>query len=1242
MKILAIRGKNLASLEGEFKIDFTQEPLYSAGIFAITGNTGAGKSTLLDAVCLALFAEIPRLISAQENGVELADSGKNSISQNDVRSILRKGTADGYAEVDFIGQDNKTYRSRWSVRRARNKVENQLQTDTVELTQLPSEERLGGKKTETLKLIKEILGLNFEQFTRSVLLAQNDFTAFLKADKNEKASLLERLTGTDIYSKISIVIYEKWKKANEELLLSQRQLEGIILLNDEEIVEINNKKAEIEKKLKIIDNQSKSIENSLKWHTDLNILTESKDKAASYLSEIEKKSNEVADKQITLQQIDKLQVIKSDFDGQKECLKSIAIQKNQLINIKNKIESTENELKTFEIEEKTTNEKLSDILNEQETARPLLDNAKKFDIQIDSSNIQLISIDKELNSARQKTKEANDNKEANYLKIEKLKLEVEKINNWFNQNEIRKPIAENITEIKLKLNDAGERFSNELKLEKDIKQITSVIEQLKSNIKKHNQELSTKSNLLKENKLQLSDIEIKIKELNPESIIEQKETQQERHIHLSSAKEAWKNLIEDKIKLKNYQHSIEQLKYKQLENNKNLIVLNENANQVSIQLKQTKKLLENSKASVYENIKNIREQLIENQPCPVCGSKEHPYSGETENLQKVFHELEQEVSSCENKYAELQKRIIKKEQEIETDTNSLQILDIEIKNLENEIELNTSKWKSSVLYNEYKEINEDSVIVHFDNELQKVSAMLLRLSKQEKEYYTLSNTLNEKRKELDNAAKEISDIEKLVAESIRKSDVETRSLKAFSEEKNTNQQRFSELINQLNTYFLNNNWLNNWKENHADFLNKAIDFSNQWKSENEQLTEKQQALKTTESLSENLAIQYIEAQKAENIVFQKQQQIQVDKNQLQQNRNQLFEGKAVELVEKNFFERITNIQSKLNIIRKKVNDVKSIYLNLLGNKEGLEKQINSLQEKNEDYSQKLQNFIISYNKKNEDILTNESLSELLSYPPDWINEQRLLIQQVKENLIQSHSTFEERNTQLQKHLSNKTTEESVEELKQQQENNKSVHQTQNELKTELDFKLRQNELNKEKCGNILNEIQTKTVINERWGKLNLLIGSADGKKFRQIAQEYTLDVLLVYANTHLQELAGRYRIERISETLALQVIDQDMGDEIRSVHSLSGGESFLVSLALALGLASLSSNRMNIESLFIDEGFGSLDPETLRIAMDALDQLHTQGRKVGVITHVREMTERIPTQIVVEKTSLGKSRIQIR
>jgi len=195
--------------------------------------------------------------------------------------------------------------------------------------------------------------------------------------------------------------------------------------------------------------------------------------------------------------------------------------------------------------------------------------------------------------------------------------------------------------------------------------------------------------------------------------------------------------------------------------------------------------------------------------------------------------------------------------------------------------------------------------------------------------------------------------------------------------------------------------------------------------------------------------------------------------------------------------------------------------------------------------------------------------------------------------------------------------------------------------SQLQTAIAQDQVRRTQAADILKQLETQEAKSKIWETLNQLIGAADGKKFRNYAQQYTLDVLVGYANRHLHELARRYRLQRINDSLALMVIDQDMGDEARSVHSLSGGESFLVSLALALGLASLSSKRVRVESLFIDEGFGSLDADTLRVAMDALDGLQAMGRKVGVISHVQEMTERIATKVMVVRGAGGRSFVGV-
>lgn len=246
MKIIAIRLKNLTSIEGSVEIDFTMEPLSSAGIFAISGATGAGKSTLLDALCLALYDKAPRFAASVES-INLADVGDNQINQSDVRNLLRRGTSDGYAEVDFQGVDGHRYRSRWSVRRTRNKASGSLQPQVLEVKDLDTEKEFQGTKKELLAQLVELVGLTYEQFTRTVLLAQNDFATFLKSRGAAKAELLEKLT-EQVFIPASQEIFARNKAAQEEVTMIQSKMSVIELLPEEELLTLQNEKEQLVEK----------------------------------------------------------------------------------------------------------------------------------------------------------------------------------------------------------------------------------------------------------------------------------------------------------------------------------------------------------------------------------------------------------------------------------------------------------------------------------------------------------------------------------------------------------------------------------------------------------------------------------------------------------------------------------------------------------------------------------------------------------------------------------------------------------------------------------------------------------------------------------------------------------------------------------------------------------------------------------------------------------------------------------
>lgn len=291
----------------------------------------------------------------------------------------------------------------------------------------------------------------------------------------------------------------------------------------------------------------------------------------------------------------------------------------------------------------------------------------------------------------------------------------------------------------------------------------------------------------------------------------------------------------------------------------------------------------------------------------------------------------------------------------------------------------------------------------------------------------------------------------------------------------------------------------------------------------------------------------------------------------------------------------------------------------------------------------LQRWIAECNARHPDAMLDiPELRALLVHDNAWLKEERETLKALVDAVKQAETILKERQAQRETHERQRANQDSVETVREAwQKTQTDLADAQNRTK-EAEIHLRQDNERREKAKDLQEQIDRQEGVARIWNQLDGLIGSSDGKKFRNYAQQFTLDVLLGYANRHLSDLSRRYRLERVKDTLALMVVDQDMGDEPRSVHSLSGGESFLVSLALALGLASLSSNRVRVESLFIDEGFGSLDADTLRLAMDALDKLQAQGRKVGIISHVQDMTERIGTQIQVRRQSGGQSRIEVR
>ena len=953
MKILAIRLKNLTSIEGMVEVDFTAEPLHSAGIFAISGPTGAGKSTLLDALCLALYDKAPRFATSVES-VNLADVGDNQINQSDVRNLLRRGTSDGYAEVDFLGIDGRRYRSRWSVRRTRNKISGSLQPQTLEVKELDTEKEFQGTKKELLIQLVELVGLTYEQFTRTVLLAQNDFATFLKSKGAAKAELLEKLTGTGVYSRISQEVYARNKAAQEEVTLIQNRMNVIELMPEEELLALQKEKELLAEKrvtgIKLLaeQNEQLNVVRSLKMQEDL----------------WKKKQQEEQEEQARLKML----------QG------ALASQEEGLVHFK----------------------------AQWEAIQPDLKKARQLDIQIQSqqdsytqSKQMLQSANKQVSEQEQKMRMATEQLQVSYSSLNRL------------------------------LNHVG------------IKEVLQ-LEQVEEILRQEENKLTAGVNTNEERLLRLNSFGYPL--LTEEQMKLQKELTRQQNI---------RQLTETQTKTK---AEIERLEKETTDCLKQLT-------EQETALKVTQRLYENARMAVGKDVKALRQQLQEGEACPVCGSTAHPYHQEQEVVDTLFRSIEQEYNAAVANCQQINNRSIV----LQRDWTHQKMVDGQIGE------------QLAALYKVGIDASNEEQIQHRLTEL----------------------------------AERILEYRNLYAE-WQRSDEEIKKMRA-----------------------------------HCEALRENVSLC-------------RLAMQKVSSAKEQLLL-------LQNTASAEQKRFEVIEkalNVLRQERSQLLKGKSADEAEAVVAKREKELNLALEKARKEVEAVYNRLSGLQGEMKQITLAIGELQEQ--------------YKK----IESPEQLPEIIKKQQEEnLNTERAL------------STMEAR-------------------LLQQAKNKLTVEQ-------------------------IVKELAEKQTIAERWAKLNKLIGSADGAKFKVIAQSYTLNLLLLHANKHLSYLSKRYKLQQVPDTLALQVIDCDMCDEIRTVYSLSGGESFLISLALALGLSSLSSNNLKVESLFIDEGFGSLDAESLRTAMEALEQLQMQGRKIGVISHVQEMSERISVQVQVHKKVNGKSVLTV-
>ena len=1126
MRFLKLEILNLASLDrqdGEV-IDFEHGALADSTIFSIVGPTGSGKSTILDAICLALYNRAPRYPrrkGERNQNIEIygspEDGESNRLAPTDSRNILTRGRKTGYSKLTFLANNGTVYRAEWHVRFQRVRYDN-AQTALF---------RIGtadGKLTEEAadwNALPDIIGLDYDQFLRTVLIAQGSFANFLNAKENDRYELLEKLIGgEDKLSRICEKIDEHRRGAADSLKEIQAQQAAYAKddLSEEELAALDAQIAALEERAAKDKKELEALKQALDWYTrEEKLCREQKECMAGH--------------ETALRAVEQAAGQKARLAMHDATVEPVGIYK----------EIKSNEVKVAE--------RGADI--------------KRAEEQADALKSLIAKEEEHLKTLREAARAAHDELDKQKPHINRARAVKAEL----------KATEKIVAEKRIAATNAGQAAATAQKvLDRNMDEIGEA----ENNVKRTDEaqaklDAETESQTRRLTQAVVSATDSYCRERAKADVTDVEELQKAKtaaDTALSDIKAAVKVTDELNAKkdiLENYAKSQEELRKRNGELASKIGNISTDGLKAELNtLRQTQTLMTS------EDWTRHRQNLQDGQPCPLCGAIHHPYADKT-TLAPVVSELAALIQKKETELDALTEKLGELTNEQGIVSGRLRQMEESIAAVEADVRRRSGEWAD--IHDRHKSWTADT------GTLEKLLPTIEREAQEAKSRLDLHNAM-------------------------------TKRIDGLREAKDEADKR-----------------LKDYKEE-ADKRLKTAETAR-----NTALT----ALSTAKGKTENLQAQLTEKKDALAAATASLSEAAATAARMREEMNAETGGLDPDEMEAALAESAKEADNKVVAKTEETANMTNRLGKLTGKIEADRTQLREAEEAVRLRHGELEAWLSAYNATAERDMTLEDIARLYRAADNW--EQLRQELQAKDDALTKATALLEKATR--DHGEHQETKPSPtrEELDRRKAELEALSDA--ELVEAKSRRQRYDHARQQMGAMHDRKLEAEQTAGE-WAAIADAIG-ADGRTLRKIAQCYTLRFLIAHANAEIRKFNSRYELVQVKHSLGIRVIDHDRADDIRDTTSLSGGETFIVSLGLALGLSALSSRNISFDNLFIDEGFGTLDPDTLATVIDSLAMLQSsQGKKVGVISHTDTMSERITTQIrIIKNGNSGSSHIEV-